>query len=133
MAYEFKSIADVEVVEKPSDTANVLIEENGIVMKAPKAAVGGAGAISIHYIFYNNGNDSVIVSEGAYDALENMRINKIPTLLFIICWDNDNDRIDRIKFDTQFTKDESGSYEDWDGSYHCYIHPDNTAEYYYDD
>lgn len=43
MAYNFKSIADVEVVEAPAETANVLIEENGVVKKAPKTAVGGAG------------------------------------------------------------------------------------------
>lgn len=43
MAYNFKSIADVEVVAEPTESANVLIEENGIVKKAPKTAVGGAG------------------------------------------------------------------------------------------
>ena len=42
MSYNFKSIADVEVVETPTDKANVLIEENGVIKKAPKTAVGGA-------------------------------------------------------------------------------------------
>ena len=41
MAYNFKSIADVEVVAEPAESANVLIEENGIIKKAPKTAVGG--------------------------------------------------------------------------------------------
>ena len=43
MAYNFKSIADVEVVAKPAESANVLIEENGVIKKAPKTAVGGIG------------------------------------------------------------------------------------------
>lgn len=47
MAYNFKSIADVEVVEKPTDAANVLIEENGVIKKAPKTAVGGASGGSV--------------------------------------------------------------------------------------
>lgn len=42
MAYNFKSIADVEVVAEPAESANVLIEENGEIKKAPKTAVGGA-------------------------------------------------------------------------------------------
>lgn len=43
MAYNFKSIADVEVVAEPTESANVLIEENGIIKKAPKTVVGGGG------------------------------------------------------------------------------------------
>jgi hypothetical protein len=43
MSYEFKRLSDVEVVETPTDTANVLIEEDGVIKKAPKTAVGGAG------------------------------------------------------------------------------------------
>lgn len=38
---EFKKLSDVEIVETPMDTANVLIEENGVVKKAPKEAIGG--------------------------------------------------------------------------------------------
>lgn len=67
MAYEFKSIADVEVVEKPSDTANVLIEENGIVKKAPKTAVGGADE-KTYYIWHTK--DSLTATEGLYDAIK---------------------------------------------------------------
>lgn len=67
MAYEFKSIADVEVVEKPSDTANVLIEENGIVKKAPKTAVGGSDE-NIYYIWHTR--EDITVTEGLYDAIK---------------------------------------------------------------
>lgn len=40
---EFKRLCDVEVVVEPTESANVLIEENGVIKKAPKTAVGGAG------------------------------------------------------------------------------------------
>lgn len=38
---EFKKLSDVEVVAEPAESANVLIEENGVIKKAPKTAVGG--------------------------------------------------------------------------------------------
>lgn len=44
MAYEFKRLSDVEVVAEPSESANVFIEENGVIKKAPKTAVGGGGS-----------------------------------------------------------------------------------------
>lgn len=40
---EFKRLSDVEVIAEPTESANVLIEENGVIKKAPKTAVGGAG------------------------------------------------------------------------------------------
>jgi hypothetical protein len=46
MAYNFKSIADVEVVAEPAESANVLIEEDGVIKKAPKTAVGGGSSSS---------------------------------------------------------------------------------------
>jgi hypothetical protein len=38
---EFKKLSDVEAVAEPTESANVLIEENGVIKKAPKTAVGG--------------------------------------------------------------------------------------------
>lgn len=49
MAYEFKKLSDVDIVETPSETANVLIEEDGVIKKAPKTAVGGGGGSSNEY------------------------------------------------------------------------------------
>ena len=40
---EFKKLSDVEVIAEPTESANVLIEEDGVIKKAPKTAVGGAG------------------------------------------------------------------------------------------
>ena len=54
MAYNFKSIADVEVVAEPTESANVLIEENGVIKKAPKTAVGGGGETLV--IAFNSNN-----------------------------------------------------------------------------
>lgn len=55
MAYEFKKLSDVEVVAEPAESANVLIEEDGVIKKAPKTAVGGAGG----------GTDAVIECNGS--------------------------------------------------------------------
>lgn len=41
MAYEFKKLSAVEAVEAVSDAASVLIEENGVIKRAPKDEVGG--------------------------------------------------------------------------------------------
>jgi hypothetical protein len=40
MAFEFKKLSDVEVVAEPLETANVLIEENGVIKRAPKNEIG---------------------------------------------------------------------------------------------
>lgn len=39
-AYEFKKLSSVESVETPADTANVLIEEDGVIKKVAKKSVG---------------------------------------------------------------------------------------------
>ena len=41
MAYEFKKLSAVEAVEVVGDDASVLIEENGVIKRAPKDEVGG--------------------------------------------------------------------------------------------
>lgn len=38
---EFKKLSEVEIVESPADNANVLIEEEGVIKKVAKSAVGG--------------------------------------------------------------------------------------------
>jgi hypothetical protein len=41
MSYEFKKLSDAEVVATVSDSASILIEENGVIKRAPKDEVGG--------------------------------------------------------------------------------------------
>lgn len=84
MAYIFKSLADVEAVEMPIDTATVLIEEEGVIKKAPKTAFGdknvGMGGLSI---VYDKDNDYNILyaSEDLYgtlmDALSSYQIPNV--------------------------------------------------------
>lgn len=61
MAYEFKKLSDVDTVETPSETANVLIEEDGVIKKAPKTAVGGNGS---------NEYDMIVRYEGEEEAMD---------------------------------------------------------------
>ena len=81
MAYNFKSIADVEVVAEPAESANVLIEENGVIKRAPKTAVGGKkedNVIDTVMLCFDWFNDIVTVSPGIYDILmEKMLFNFI--------------------------------------------------------
>ena len=44
---DFKKLSEVDLTEEVSDTANVLIEEDGIIKRAPKTKVGGASSDSI--------------------------------------------------------------------------------------
>lgn len=46
MAYEFKKLSDVAAVETPADTANILIEEDGVIKKVAKGKVGGVKVAS---------------------------------------------------------------------------------------
>ena len=43
MATEFKKLSEVAVLEEASETAHVLIEENGEIYRFPKTEVGDAG------------------------------------------------------------------------------------------
>ena len=89
MAYNFKSIADVDVVAEPSEAANVLIEENGVIKKAPKTAVGGAGKSEADIIFEivhdpDNWSYNVSFVKGSYDEILNIYKNgQIPEIQII--------------------------------------------------
>lgn len=65
MAYEFKKLSDVEVVETPTDSANVLIEEDGVIKKAPKTAVGGSGEWDAVIDFIDN-----VYTSGSYATIK---------------------------------------------------------------
>ena len=80
MAYNFKSIADVEVVAEPTESANVLIEEDGVIKKAPKTAVGGASAGDTEYDLdiemMDDGERNFTHTINRIDTFENIK-NKI--------------------------------------------------------
>lgn len=72
MSYNFKSIADVEVVAEPTESANVLIEEDGVIKKAPKTAVGGGNTEWDAVIEYYSDDDFYIKwISGDYQTLYN--------------------------------------------------------------
>ena len=45
MAKDFVKLSEVTVLEEVSDTASVLVEQNGEIYRAPKTQVGGAGGV----------------------------------------------------------------------------------------
>lgn len=61
---EFKRLSDVEVVAEPTESANVLIEEDGVIKKAPKTAVGGNSKWDavIEYVYTDDDNYVNLVS-----------------------------------------------------------------------
>ena len=73
MAYNFKSIADVETVEKVENSANMLIEENGIIKKVPKTAISSNNDRYDIIFYYHNHEDIVEVLHGdcSYDNIVN--------------------------------------------------------------
>ena len=90
MAYSFKSIADVEVVERPSNSASVLIEEDGIIKKTPKTAVGGTGAGSEEMVVVTDYNYNIHeVPDDFYNKLKEAYNSK--KIILRICCLNDFD------------------------------------------
>ena len=70
MAYEFKKLSDVEVVAEPTESANVLIEEDGVIKKAPKTTIGGnTGWDAVICQQYENGQESFSFVTGSYDEV----------------------------------------------------------------
>jgi hypothetical protein len=100
MAYNFKSIADVEVVAEPTESANVLIEENGVIKKAPKTAVGGAGGAgdALDMVISVNDEPSAWISEGSYSIVEGsvqavcdaIRSGRVPVVKIRFCCNMDH-------------------------------------------
>lgn len=80
---EFKKLSDVEVVAEPAESANVLIEENGVIKKAPKTAVGGAGGVDAVVIQYDTETTEVFVTPNAYNILFDAFTNSIGIPIFV--------------------------------------------------
>lgn len=83
---EFKKLSDVEVVAEPTESANVLIEENGVIKKAPKTAVGGSSTEWDAVIHLEEGFDMSTVGtftlvSGTYDDIFNkMAAREMPKI-----------------------------------------------------
>ena len=87
MTYNFKSIADVEMVEKPSEYANMLIEEDGLIKKT-SVPTFNASAVADEFdvVFYINQDiDNITLQKGDLaTVLQKMR-NYKPIKSCLLC------------------------------------------------
>lgn len=81
---EFKKLSDVEVVAEPAESANVLIEENGIIKKAPKTSVSGSKWDAKIYIEGGGAgpsDSSYYLLEGSYNkVVEKIKNKEVPKI-----------------------------------------------------
>lgn len=156
---EFKKLSAVEAVAEPTETAHVLIEENGVVKRVPKDEVGGINpskltivetigddakvlvedngvikrapiiTIGNMYIIAMDENGSVFSSVGIYDGLS----SNPASILMAYVW-NDQDGGYKTYIDTELSKNDNGDFDGYVGRgyYHYIIHADNSIEFYYD-
>lgn len=129
---DFKRLSDVEVVETPTDTANVLIEEDGVIKKAPKTAVGGYGCNTYFVVVADTGGSSTqFVTKGIYEAVKNMLDNYVPVQIIVII--NNGDECFYITTRTIYRDGEA--FSGWVGDnqeYRLTIYSDDTAICVYD-
>lgn len=81
MAYEFKKLSDVDVVAEPTESANVLIEENGVIKKAPKTAVGGDGEVFIK--FNVDLNEGTVSCDSSFNEIVEAFSNGFPMIYML--------------------------------------------------
>lgn len=111
---------------------HILIEENNIIKKYPN--------FIYNFVFDYNGGEGILkyADKGAYQALKNSLTNFTPICLNWIVISHDNVYNDGVIWaytNPTLTLNKDGSFEGWvDNSvYHIWVHPDDTAEFYYSD
>ena len=75
MAKDFVKLSEVTVLEEVSDTASVLVEQNGEIYRAPKTQVGGAGGIKT----------AIIRDSGYLNAIEGMKQSRAAMMTTYEC------------------------------------------------
>ena len=133
---EFKKLSDVEVVAEPAESANVLIEENGVIKRAPKTAVGGAGGgDSTIVVKLDNSNSTygMPAPEGMYQKLQDMFNHVAYYNIVILDFNSSDNRFNNYGFGSLFKNGDK--FEGWytNGANHLVVHPDNTLDFFYDD
>lgn len=94
---EFKRLSDVEVVAEPTESANVLIEENGIIKKAPRTTVGGGETPDMVIIVNSNSYDKLLsencnITEGSVsNVFAAFHAGRYPTIKIRFYKYNDTD------------------------------------------
>ena len=131
MSYDFKRLSDVEVVAEPAESANVLIEENGVIKKASKDAVGGATSWNdlTDKPFYENVK-KIEINETCHITANNEVKNEVLAYVMENVDDVSNITVTLVANDTYFEDifggtykmcyKESGTYEN-DGSSVVYV------------
>lgn len=66
---EFKKLSDVEVVAEPTESANVLIEENGVIKKAPVSEVGGGSNFDLDVLITPTLSDGSWIANNEFKTL----------------------------------------------------------------
>ena len=81
---EFKRLSEVEVVAEPAESANVLIEENGVIKKAPKNEFGSKeewdAIINIDYDSENGTETRKLISGSYADIKAKIESGIIPAV-----------------------------------------------------
>lgn len=132
---EFKRLSDVEVVAEPTESANVLIEENGVIKKAPKTAVGGAGGAGNTIIFAvdSSGVYGEAAPEGLYEKLNNMFNNGICVDIVPYFRESLDNGLRFIRYTMSNLYKSEDIFNAWFDNYHLQVYPNNTMDFYYDD
>lgn len=63
MAYEFKKIADTEVLTEVPETATVMVEVDGEIKRASGSQLGGGGGLSVWTMSWDSANYNYICSD----------------------------------------------------------------------
>ena len=86
MSYEFKTLGSVEALTKVPENANVLVEVDGAIKRAPGGALGGNGGKYDLVITDQTDNSNLValnIDEGNYQNVYNKIFNehKVPNVL----------------------------------------------------
>lgn len=132
MSYNFKSIADVEITEKPSESASVLIEEDGEIKRAPKSAVGGTSN-SLVMVFSSDewtdkGYRQILVPDNLYETVTQIFHNYANTELKLYKAGYDNLEMYNASYINPFGND-SYAISFHNCNYNCIVYPDGTVRF----
>jgi hypothetical protein len=137
MSYKFKSLSDTEIINEPAESAYVLLEDNGVIKRAPKTAIGGSnsGTGNNDYdLSFNHNNRDPILLSGNYDnILSIIESGKVPKVCASeISYEEDGDiiinfySINRINY---WKSDNTIMviYKVSNREYYFYLHSDNSV------
>ena len=138
---DFKKLSEVAKIEEVSDESCVLVEENGVIKRAPKTAVGGNGKYDmvIEWDDYEetcnivsgtykdiydkimNGEDPKVLVKGIYDYYGRCISMQPCSCVLYLGYDDDN-----LSYDETYIR--IVGFCRWDYFTGFYIYPDGYAE-----